>query len=94
MKMNINSFYACYVLMFVECHFVLYFVYVYLSSDPRVVNSFYGNIIELKSQQKLYPVVVIATTHSPNNLSCDMYQCFLHELNIEVGIFQIDNFIG
>ncbi|XP_070180023.1 peroxisomal ATPase PEX6-like [Littorina saxatilis] len=51
--------------------------------DPRVISSFYRNITELTSQQKLYPVVVIATTHNPHNLSDDMHQCFLHELKVE-----------
>ncbi|XP_076463713.1 peroxisomal ATPase PEX6-like [Babylonia areolata] len=53
------------------------------TEDPRVISSFHRNITELTSQQKSYPVVVIATTHSPHSLSDDMHQCFLHELHME-----------
>ncbi|KAK7505431.1 hypothetical protein BaRGS_00003176, partial [Batillaria attramentaria] len=54
-----------------------------VTEDPRVISSFQRNICELTSEQKQYPVVVIATTHFPHSLSDDMHQCFLHELNIE-----------
>ncbi|KAL8590343.1 hypothetical protein ACOMHN_006459 [Nucella lapillus] len=53
------------------------------TEDPRVISSFHRNLTELTSQQMIYPVVVIATTHSPHSLSDDMHQCFLHELNME-----------
>lgn len=56
------------------------------ATDPRVISSFYKNIAALTSEQKQYPVVVIATTHHPRSLSDDMHQCFLHELVMEASI--------
>ncbi|KAL4237758.1 peroxisomal assembly protein [Mactra antiquata] len=54
------------------------------TEDPRVASSFLNNVMQLKNDLQLYPMIVVATTHSDKDLTCDMLECFLHQVNIEV----------
>ncbi|KAK3582678.1 hypothetical protein CHS0354_031089 [Potamilus streckersoni] len=53
------------------------------TEDPRVASSFHSYILQLKKELQTYPVIVVATTHTPKELTKDMQEAFLHELKIE-----------
>ncbi|KAL3872576.1 hypothetical protein ACJMK2_035792 [Sinanodonta woodiana] len=53
------------------------------TEDPRVASSFHNYVLQLKKELQTYPVIVVATTHAPKDLTKDMQEAFLHELKIE-----------
>ncbi|CAG5127053.1 unnamed protein product [Candidula unifasciata] len=53
------------------------------TEDPRTVAVFSRCVHQLASQPQAFPVIVVATTSSPSNVSDDMLPCFLHEVTIE-----------
>jgi hypothetical protein len=59
----------------------------YVVVDPRVASSFMNNVMQLKNELQQYPMIVVATTHSNKDLTPDMQDCFLHQVNINVTIF-------
>ncbi|XP_053389354.1 peroxisomal ATPase PEX6-like, partial [Mercenaria mercenaria] len=54
------------------------------TEDPRVASSFLSNVMQLKNDLQQYPMIVVATTHSNKDLTHDMLECFLHQVQIEV----------
>ena len=55
------------------------------STDPRTAGSFYLNMMQQRKEMMEYPVIVIGSTHSPNQLATDVREAFLHEIHIEVA---------
>ncbi|XP_070578424.1 peroxisomal ATPase PEX6-like [Ptychodera flava] len=54
------------------------------SEDTRVTNSLSNTISSYTQQEDQYPLVVIATTSIPKQVSPDIYSCFLHHFPMEV----------
>ncbi|XP_052272085.1 peroxisome assembly factor 2-like isoform X1 [Dreissena polymorpha] len=54
------------------------------TEDPRVASSLLSNVMQLKNDLQLFPMVVVATCHKNKDLTHDMQECFLHHLKIEV----------
>ncbi|PFX28237.1 peroxisome assembly factor 2-like [Stylophora pistillata] len=50
--------------------------------EPRIATMMFNCLSSLKDDS-VWPVVVIATSSSPNDITADMYSCFLHELRFE-----------
>ena len=50
--------------------------------EPRIATTLFDCICGLKDASD-WPVVVIATTSSPNDVTSDVFSCFIHELKLE-----------
>lgn len=50
--------------------------------EPRIAATMLSCIGSIKEDSD-WPMVVIATSSSPNDITSDMYSCFLHELKLE-----------
>ncbi|GFS08952.1 peroxisome assembly factor 2 [Elysia marginata] len=53
------------------------------TEDPRTIAAFNRCVSKLASSPQLYPLIVIATSRTPEKISEDMLHSFLHEVTME-----------